>query len=884
MKSLRWIRRPRDVRDVKTETRGLQPKWPSPQSSIGRKISTIGNHSCWEATGLARSTFITLAPKIKAHLDKYSEPTPSYVTWSIYMVGALPETATPAIIFCCESEVYRKAIRNMIRDSGILQGYPGIALKHLPRAPGYDQLVQLALQKESHGTSDLAPTTYRNGDYAVFSKIQQPFPGCPLYVANSHDPSVMRKATSGGQIRLGSSTYLMTAGHAFTRSPSVAIASNDSNDMEFSDSEDDSDMVSDASEESKSAETGQGYTVAPSSGLVVGFTKDEIDKRPKSQLPEGCEVVGNLAFSSLDGTRPELDYALVTLKHRNTAGVPSTRHKFPPYVQSEGMCTERSATIVASTASGGIIRGTVASTPTYMRTPNACRFQETFHINLEKSLTYGDCGSWVYHEQTLKLLGHVVAGSLGTGMACIVPAHQVFADIRQLPHLSAEDLEIHSAMSDVTLDVSQVPEQSIGSEMGGSPIPLTGVSDVMGSAKAQKDEISFADDEIMLGITRNFQKMLREKRLKMVRDYKARAIDAILRSHRLPLIPATPTSSRSLRTSNLLFSLSRTPLRWEDPGLLDGALQCVPLEQIYNDAEEEMSTLMAQAKSLGKVSEPSWGYQDCVVRALLRWFRRSFFVWINNPLCVTCQRSTIARGIVPPTPDESAQGAAQVESYMCSANDSHAVTRFPRYNNAFVLLHTRKGRAGEWANCFGMLCRAIGSRVRWVWNAEDHVWLEVYSVHGKRWLHVDPCEEAWDKPQLYTKTWGKKLSYCIAFSVDGATDVTARYVRQNEYASARDRCREEELLYILEEITNLRHHERDQEVKNKLDDDSKFEDTEKERLNAEVSSENKDLLEMVVFELVQNLCQEPMEHNVRHAESDTKKTLSTRLGTEQGGK
>jgi peptide-N4-(N-acetyl-beta-glucosaminyl)asparagine amidase len=172
------------------------------------------------------------------------------------------------------------------------------------------------------------------------------------------------------------------------------------------------------------------------------------------------------------------------------------------------------------------------------------------------------------------------------------------------------------------------------------------------------------------------------------------------------------------------------------------ALSCMDLHAM-SAAAADAAALSAE---LGE--RPAVGHDEALALELLLWFKRSFFSWVDRPPCGACgSAATASAGGAPPSLLEAAHGAARVEVYRCAA--CAAATRFPRYNDAAKLLETRRGRCGEWANCFALCCRAAGLEARLVGDWTDHCWVEYYSDSRKRWVHLDPCEAAADTPLLY---------------------------------------------------------------------------------------------------------------------------------------
>ncbi|OAL46502.1 hypothetical protein IQ07DRAFT_481935, partial [Pyrenochaeta sp. DS3sAY3a] len=266
-----------------------------------------------------------------------------------------------------------------------------------------------------------------------------------------------------------------------------------------------------------------------------------------------------------------------------------------------------------------------------------------------------------------------------------------------------------------------------------------------------------------------------------------------------PPFRGQPFHGSALTFRNLLVKLSEIPLEWENQKFLDEAVRAMPIKTFEHRVAFE--------RELNPNPSASWGYKDYLILALLRWFKEEFFQLRIDPLCTRCKRLSEEREFAP--------ASFRAELYQCPTcdNDERVLT----WSNPVDLLRSRHGQSEEWAICFGLLCRALRCRVRYVWNNEGYHWNEVFSEYANRWVHVDSTRAAWDQPEVYTQVLNEKLSYCIAFSVDGAVDVTLRYVRLAEHAAPRTRSSMIELLRILDGICTLRRKSLDEEERYKLE-------------------------------------------------------------------
>jgi len=245
------------------------------------------------------------------------------------------------------------------------------------------------------------------------------------------------------------------------------------------------------------------------------------------------------------------------------------------------------------------------------------------------------------------------------------------------------------------------------------------------------------------------------------------------------------------RLSPRLQSGLATVKQWEaDKELLKECRQQIPFhllcpEQFHHLNKKEQVKESPYAKD----NDNMYTGDDLLLKRLALYFK-GIMTWVNNPPCDLCgSTETKCRNTRGPITREEREGqASRVEVYWCPTCNAET-TLFPRYNLPRKLLETKKGRCGEYANLFGLYCRATGFDTRYILDFTDHVWTEVYSNRLGKWIMCDGCEGVIDEPAMYEKGWGKDLNCILAFTTTTVVDVTRRYTRKFKSAEFQERRR-----------------------------------------------------------------------------------------------
>ena len=115
--------------------------WPDPEHSIGEECLSIGDLRLWLPIGPALAAFKVLAKDLQKLLDmhkdalKQGEPLPRSIAFSMWMIGRHPESSNPTIVISSKSLRQRAFAKALLKDSKLLDDYPGFNIKTLERKP-----------------------------------------------------------------------------------------------------------------------------------------------------------------------------------------------------------------------------------------------------------------------------------------------------------------------------------------------------------------------------------------------------------------------------------------------------------------------------------------------------------------------------------------------------------------------------------------------------------------------------------------------------------------------------------------------------------------------------------------------------------------------------
>jgi hypothetical protein len=439
----------------------------------------------WEAVGPVQKLFEDeLAPAIKDYLDRCIEPPQDYIFWSIYMRGRTAETAKPYLVFSSEDEENGKAACRMVKESNILKKFPTVKTTHARFIPEMGTRLRL-LGDPVLGQDPVAEFYTHIVNQDIYFKLSGSSMARELFIGRLLSENPGRRATAGGIICVGNRSFYLTVYHILEqeehqqlvqdnelRGP-ISIGGSNGEKTE-ADDEEESEEEGDDEEEERGGEgeefddsgfedgspiTRVAMTTTSYSDHGALETSEQLSGEPQhggendfSNLNEDLFITGHpplrssttqlsdlgrtrLSSSAIIGKR-SLDYLLIEIhdedKEKANSFIAPQNPSHTVHVHEVAPVGHQIHQVTIVSGYRGISSGSLFATPRFIRLPKTTTARKIFALRLDRYVQPGDCGSWVIDEASGSLYGHIFGGGVGTKTAYIIPADEIFEDIRRL--------------------------------------------------------------------------------------------------------------------------------------------------------------------------------------------------------------------------------------------------------------------------------------------------------------------------------------------------------------------------------------------------------------------------------------------------------------------
>ncbi|KAF2175966.1 hypothetical protein K469DRAFT_51552 [Zopfia rhizophila CBS 207.26] len=382
--------------------------------------SKVNNESCWTVIA-SRELFTQLGDRVatllKSSTDHFYKRERRVLStyFELYLVGPSESEARPTMVISCTSKDDYKRVKGLIKKHCVLIDFPSVNLAATIGSPRSSRALEPLAGGDENGPAIARPTGNRDhswkdaaqpGDHVYV--IPRDGRGLELhvpqtvYITSNH--THFHKAVLGGLLKSGKNgeVYGLTVAHAFDHHGANTSGHETPESL---------DKVSD----SPAAIATTSETTPPSA--PSGLSNKATDKSAIKTL------IGTITKTSQTSADHDLDWALVDIER----GVNLFQSVSMPRIVAPIPAEPK---LIKLLRPEGGARGTLSPSPTYIRVHDGADFVSAWAITVDRTIKRGDCGSWVVDELTNSLYGHVAYGHPGDKVAYIVPAQEIFAQIR----------------------------------------------------------------------------------------------------------------------------------------------------------------------------------------------------------------------------------------------------------------------------------------------------------------------------------------------------------------------------------------------------------------------------------------------------------------------